>query len=57
MSKIKYMESFSTVDQCVNYLTSIGCKWDHNKEQELNKKSSFKFKDTIVFYDPYNLLT
>lgn len=55
--KTNYMKSFPTIDQCVEYLVSIGCKWNAVKEVELNTKSSFKFKGTLVLYDPHNLLT
>ena len=54
--KTNYIESFKTIDQCVNYLVSIGCKWDYKKECKLNKACSYKYKDTLVFYDPYDLL-
>lgn len=54
--KTKYVESFPTIDQCVEYLVSIGCKWNSEKEAQLHDKKAFKFKDTIVLYDPYNLL-
>jgi len=55
--KTKYLESFPTIDQCVEYLVSIGCKWNSDKEDQLNKKGCFKFKDTLVMYDPHNLLS
>jgi len=50
------MESFPTIDQCVDYLIKIGCEWSFEKEQELNKNALFQHEDTIVFYDPYNIL-
>ena len=54
--KAKYIESFPTIDLCVNYLVSIGCKWNCEIEQKLIKQSCFKFNDIIVFYDPHELL-
>lgn len=53
---INYIESFPTIDQCVDFLINIGCEWSYEKEQELRKKSLFQYKDTIVYYDPYNIL-
>jgi hypothetical protein len=54
--KTNYIKSFPTIDQCVVYLTSIGCKWNHENELKLQKQSCFKFKNVLVLYDPYNLL-
>ncbi len=45
-----------TLDQCVEALVKLGCKWDAEKEAELVKKSAFKYKSVLVFYDPFNLL-
>ena len=55
---INYMESFPTIDLCVDYLERVlGVNWDYDKEQKLRKNHSYQHKDTIVFYDQYNLLS
>lgn len=52
-----YVESFTTIDQCVVYLTStLGVEWDSEKEQMLRVKMYYKHLDTIVFYDPAQIL-
>jgi hypothetical protein len=52
-----YVESFTTIDQCVAYLTStVGVKWDSEKEQMLRDKMYYKHLDIIVFYDPAGML-
>jgi hypothetical protein len=53
---INYIESFPTIDQCVDFLVKIGCEWSYEKEQELKKKCLFQYEDTIVYYDPFNIL-
>ncbi len=55
-TKTKYIETFPTIDLCVDYLVNIGCKWSADKETELTTKKAFKFKGVLVIYDPYNLL-
>jgi hypothetical protein len=50
------MKSFPTIDQCVMYLVSIGCKWNATKERKLNENGLYKYKGTVVFYDPYEIL-
>jgi len=54
--RIQYLETFQTIDRCVDYLVNIGCKWSYEKECELNKNSCFTFKKTLVLYDKYNIL-
>ena len=54
--KVRYIECFKTIDLCVDYLISIGCKWDNKRESKLNKDCCYQYKDTLVFYDPYELL-
>lgn len=56
MGKIKHIESFKTISQCVEYLVSIGCEWSHENELELSKKKAFQYKYTLVFYDKFNLI-
>jgi hypothetical protein len=57
MSTALYIESFTTIDQCVAYLTSnLGVEWDSEKEQMLRDKMYYKHLDTIVFYDPARIL-
>ena len=53
----KYIESFPTIDLCVDYLVKNGCNWDNDKENHLKAKGSYKHKDILVFYDPYELLS
>ena len=57
MSRINYIESFPTIDLCVDYLISRGCKWTAEKEKKLTEKASYQFNDIMVFYDPHNLLS
>lgn len=56
MKAINYIESFSTIDQCVEYLESIGCEWNYERESILKDKWLYKHKDYLVLYDPYDLL-
>jgi len=57
MNTALYIESFTTIDQCVAYLTSnLGVEWDSEKEQMLRDKMYYKHLDTIVFYDPARIL-
>lgn len=49
--------SFPTIDQCVEFITSqLGVAWDCDKEQMLTDKMYYKHLDTIVFYDPAEIL-
>ena len=48
--------SFPTIDQCVDFLESIGAKWNYEKETILNKNSYYKHNYSLVLYDPFNLL-
>jgi len=50
------MKTFKTIDQCVEYLTSLGCKWNAKKETELVTKHFFRFNGVIVMYDPFDIL-
>lgn len=52
----KRIESFPTIEKCVDHLKSIGCKWDSEKQQSLEHKSVFVYGNTLVFYDPAGLL-
>lgn len=54
--KTLYLESFPTIDLCVAFLDAMGCKWNYEKEQKLKRTGSYRYQDTIVFYDPYNLI-
>jgi len=54
--KIIQMKTFKTIDQCVEYLTSLGCKWNAKKETELVTKHFFRFNGVIVMYDPFDIL-
>lgn len=49
--------SFPTIDQCVEFITSrLGVAWNCDKEQMLTDKMYYKHLDTIVFYDPAEIL-
>jgi hypothetical protein len=50
------IQSFPTIDLCVDHLVSIGCQWDNEKEEKLKKGAAYVFENTIVFYDPHNIL-
>ena len=57
MKTINYLEFCNTIDQCVAFLESIGCNWDYEKETELEKSWKYQYKDTLVIYDPMDLLS
>jgi len=57
MTKIEYLEKFTTIDQCVAYLESIGCIWDYEKESQLQKDWRYVHENTLVVYDPYKSLS
>ncbi len=50
------IKTFKTIDLCVDYLVSIGCKWSYEKECKLKESHTFKFKGVWVLYDPYDIL-
>lgn len=50
-----YIKSFNSLEQCLQYLKSLGCKCE-KKYNELHKNSICQFKKTTIIYDPYNLL-
>ena len=52
----KTIKSFPTIDLCVNFLISIGCTWNYEKETQLKEKSIFVYGRYAVLYDPYQLL-
>lgn len=56
MSKKTLLLSFPTIDQCVEYLVSIGCQWSYEKECILKSEKSFEYEDYLVVYDPHNIL-
>lgn len=57
MSAVLYIETFTTIDECVYYLTEkIGLKWDYQKEKSLTSKMYYKHKDTLVLYDPHQII-
>jgi hypothetical protein len=57
MSTALYIETFTTIDECVYYLTeSLGLKWDYEKEKSLTSKMYYKHKDTLVLYDPHQII-
>jgi len=56
-SKIKYLEVFTTIDQCVAYLERVGCHWTYEKERQLQENWRYVYNNTLVIYDPYELLT
>ena len=57
MSAVLYIETFTTIDECVYYLTEkLGLKWDYQKEKSLTSKMYYKYKDTIVLYDPHQII-
>ena len=56
-SDLMQVFSFPTIDQCVEFITSrLGVAWNHDKEQMLTDKMYYKHLDTIVFYDPAEIL-
>jgi len=55
--KAKDIKSFPTIDLCVDYLINLGCRWSYKKEEILKKQCLFKYRDVIVFYDEFELLT
>jgi hypothetical protein len=58
MKPVLYIESFSTIYECANYLTQrMGIKWDADKERELANKMSYKCNNTLVLYDPAQILS
>jgi hypothetical protein len=53
-----YVETFTTIDECVYYLTEkLGIKWDYKKEKVLTTQMYYKYRETLVLYDPYQLIT
>lgn len=57
MSTPLYIEAFTTIDECVYYLTeSLGLKWDYEKEKFLTSKMYYEYKDTLVLYDPCRII-
>lgn len=57
MSTTLYIETFTTIDECVYYLTEkLGLKWDYQKEKSLTSKMYYKHKDTLVLYDPHQII-
>jgi len=54
--KIKQLVAFPTIDQCVVHLTSLGCEWDHKREQELNDSKGFAYNGVLVLYDKHDIL-
>jgi hypothetical protein len=53
---MKTIKSFTTIDQCVDWLISHGELWTYSKEQQLMEAMVFRTKTAIVFYDPYEIL-
>jgi hypothetical protein len=52
-----YVEIFTTIDECVYYLTEkLGLKWDRKKEKVLTTQMYYKYRDTLVLYDPLQLI-
>lgn len=57
MSTVLYVETFTTIDECVYYLTEkLGLKWDYQKEKSLTSKMYYKHRDTLVLYDPAQII-
>ena len=52
----KTIKAFKTIDQCVDFLISIGCTWNYENESKLRKDSVYVYGRYAVFYDPYDLL-
>lgn len=56
------LKTFKTIDQCVDFLVSLDCNWNYEKEQKLKKNGSFIYKDYygqkyLILHDPYNLIS
>lgn len=50
-----YIKSFIDLEQCLDYLKSLGCK-DEKVFGKLAKNSICTYKKTTIIYDPYRLL-
>ena len=54
--KTRYMEVAETIEEGLDILKEVGCEVTDEIRNEFVTKSVYKYRDTIVFHDPYGIL-